>query len=299
MKKIILAAGLFCSTLYTAQAQKAGWRKEITGTAASVKARVGVSVLSDRDTLTIRGNERFPMQSVFKFHLGLLVMHLVDEGKLSLQQQVHFTPEDMALKSWSPIAKKYPGGNVDLSLEEVLKSTVSTSDNIGCDKLFELVGGPAALNKYLHGLGATDLSIVATEKEMHADWDVQYRNWTTPREATRLLKAFDEGKILKPASRDVMMRFMTTNTNINDRLSGLLPAGTKVAHKTGTSDTNKAGLTAATNDIGIVALPDGRHYYIAVFVSDSWEQGAKNNGVIAEISRKAWDHLVARQREGL
>lgn len=294
MKKIVLAAGIFCSTLYSVQAQKADWRKEVFATAKSGKAKVGVSVLSDSDTLTIRGNEHFPMQSVFKFHLGLYVMHLVDEGKLSLQQKIHFTPADVAYETWSPIAKKYPKGNVDLTLEEVLKNTVSSSDNIGCDKLFELVGGPAVVNKYLHSLGVTDLAIVATEKEMDAAWEVQYGNWTTPTQATRLLKAFDEGKILSAASTGVMKEFMSTVTNINDRLTGLLPTGTYVAHKTGTSGTNKAGMTAATNDIGIVILPNGKHYYIAVFVSDSWEQGPVNSKIIAKISKEVWDQLLAR-----
>jgi hypothetical protein len=54
------------------------------------------------------------------------------------------------------------------------------------------------------------------------------------------------------------------------RFKGLLPARTIVAHKSGTSGTQN-GITAATNDIGIVTLPNGNHVAIAVFVSDSPE----------------------------
>ncbi len=61
---------------------------------------------------------------------------------------------------------------------------------------------------------------------------------------------------------------MTETTTGTKRIKGLLPNGTVVAHKTGTSATVK-GVTAATNDVGLVTLPNGRHLAIAVFVSDS------------------------------
>lgn len=39
-------------------------------------------------------------------------------------------------------------------------------------------------------------------------------------------------------------------------------------HKAGTSDTEH-GISAATNDIDLITLPDGRRLAIAVFVTDS------------------------------
>ncbi len=47
-----------------------------------------------------------------------------------------------------------------------------------------------------------------------------------------------------------------------------MPRGTRVAHKTGTSGTAN-GIAAATNDIGLVTLPDGGTLAVAVFGSDS------------------------------
>jgi hypothetical protein len=61
---------------------------------------------------------------------------------------------------------------------------------------------------------------------------------------------------------------------------------TVVAHKTGTSATQN-GVTAATNDAGIVTLPNGKHYAISVFVSDSKEDEATNEKIIADISKKS------------
>jgi beta-lactamase class A len=70
-----------------------------------------------------------------------------------------------------------------------------------------------------------------------------------------------------------------------------LPEGTVVAHKTGSSDTNDEGMTYAVNDIGIVVLPDGRKYSIAVFVTNSYEKNEDSEKIIADISKAAYDYF--------
>jgi beta-lactamase class A len=50
------------------------------------------------------------------------------------------------------------------------------------------------------------------------------------------------------------------------------------------------GLTRATNDVGLVTLPDGRHLAVAVFVSDSSAEDSVREGVIAAIAREAWNY---------
>jgi beta-lactamase class A len=79
-------------------------------------------------------------------------------------------------------------------------------------------------------------------------------------------------------------------------LKGQLPKGTIIAHKTGTSGSNKDGLTAAVNDIGIVFLPGGRHFFISVFVTDSKEDAATNEKIIADISKAAWDYFTGKKK---
>jgi len=76
------------------------------------------------------------------------------------------------------------------------------------------------------------------------------------------------------------------------RLKGL-PEGTVVAHKTGTSGTEN-GITAATNDIGIVTLPSGKHLAIAVFVSDSPADDSIREGVIARAAKLVFDSVNAK-----
>ena len=128
-------------------------RKEIENLVHTLNGSIGVGVkhLESGDTLTIHGNDHFPMQSVYKFHLALAVLADVDKGKLCVDQKVLIRKEDYFPDTHSPIADKYPDGNVELTIGELLFYTVSTSDNNGCDILFKLVGGPKKVEAYIRG----------------------------------------------------------------------------------------------------------------------------------------------------
>jgi beta-lactamase class A len=134
--------------------------------------------------------------------------------------------------------------------------------------------------------------VLNTEKEIGQNWETQYRNFASPEAAVALLRSLYERRGLSDSSQHLLLKFMTESTPGAKRLKGLLPAGAVVAHKTGTSGAQK-GITAATNDIGIITLPNGKHLAIAVFVSDSPADEATREGVIAEIARAVWDKFAA------
>jgi beta-lactamase class A len=232
------------------------------------------------------------MQSVFKVPLAIAVLDQVDKGNLSPDQKIHIRKEEL-VPTWSPIRKKYPEGNVDLPLREILSYTVSQSDNNGCDILFRLLGGTANVNRYIHHVDIDSISIAATEEDMAKAWDVQFTNWTTPVAFSELLKGFYRGKYLSKKSTDFLRKIMEETTTGPGRLRGLLPKEAIVAHKTGTSGTNDKGISAATNDVGIVTLPDGSHFVIAVFVCNATADEQTRDAVIAEINKLFWDYFSA------
>ena len=84
---------------------------------------------------------------------------------------------------------------------------------------------------------------------------------------------------------------MSDSTRGNQRIKGQLPAGTVVMHKPGTSGTDH-GVTAATNDIGLIILPDGRRLAIAIFLTDSTAGEPARESVIARIARAAYNIAV-------
>lgn len=80
-----------------------------------------------------------------------------------------------------------------------------------------------------------------------------------------------------------------TSTGPN-RIKGLLPKSTIVAHKTGSSGKNDTGLTAAINDVGIIKLPNGQYIAIAVFVSNTTADDSISEKVIADIAKATYDY---------
>jgi beta-lactamase class A len=257
-------------------------------------ATVGVSIydFKTKKTYGINQTEHFPMQSVFKFHIALAVLDLVDKGKLNLSQEIYISKESMQPEWYSPLRNKYPQGNVKLSLAEILKPTVSESDNVGCEVLLDLIGGPKVVDDYLKKIGMKDVQVKYNETVMQASWEPQFENYSSPNSAAELLKALHNGKILSSKSRAYVQKLLVETSTGPNRLKGLLPKGTVVAHKTGTSGTNKeTGIMAAVNDIGIVTLPNGNQFAIAVFVSKSKEKIETNEKIIAEIAKATYDFL--------
>ena len=289
--RFLALAMMWCSAHWAATAQGLPLREEIARIAAGVQGRVGVAVvgIESGDTLTIDGSGRYPMQSVYKFPVALAVLQRVDEGALSLEQQARLTRADLRPETWSPLREKYPEGDVEVTLDEILRYTVSLSDNNGCDFLFRLMGGTKVVQDHLRRIGIADIAIVATEEEMHGEWDAQYRNWSTPAAMGQLLRKFYRGEILSDESTSYLRRIMEETSTGPRRIKGLLPKGTVVAHKTGSSGADEKGFIAATNDVGVVTLPDGRHVAIVVFVADATSNQGACEETIARIAKAIWD----------
>ncbi len=267
-------------------------QKEFERIAAQAKGRVGAAatILETGATVSINGNEKFPMQSVYKMPIAMAVLRAVDDGKLKLDQKIRIEKtEYVRIGQHSPLRDKNPNG-VEASVEELVRLAVAESDGTASDVLFRLAGGAEPIGKFLSEIGANEIAVINTEKEIGKDWETQYRNFATPNGAVQLLRAFHERRGLSASSTELLNKILIESLPGQKRLKGLLPPNAVVAHKTGTGGT-RGGITSATNDIGIITLPSGKHLAIAVFVSDSPADEATRERVIAEIARAAWDKL--------
>lgn len=267
-------------------------RQQIAAIAGNISGKVGVyaQVLETGDTVSFNRDEHFPMQSVYKFPISMAVLQQVDAHKLRLDQPVKIHKSDLTTAGHSPIRDKYPEGNISLTIDELITYNICESDGSACDILLKLLGGPAKVNAYFHLLGIKQMAIATTEEEQVQKEKpmVQYRNWATPQGMTQLLETFYKLPVLSDSSRKYLLHLMTISTPGAKRLKGLLPAGTVVAHKTGTSWTI-GGLTAANNDVGIVTLPNGNHIAMTVFVSDTRASENERDATIAKTAKAIWD----------
>lgn len=76
-------------------------------------------------------------------------------------------------------------------------------------------------------------------------------------------KSYD-GKLLPKQSTDSLMKIRLAPPAGANKIVEQLPKGTQAAHKTGSSGIKDNILTGAENDMGIITLPNVKHYAIAV-----------------------------------
>jgi len=258
-------------------------------------AVVGVSIIGNngKDIVALNDERQYPLQSVFKLHIALAVLSQIDKGKFLLTQKIEIHKKDLLPDLWSPLREENPNGG-SFPISKLIEYAVSLSDNVGCDVLLRLIGGPKVVDEYFKKNRIKDVSIKFNEEEINENSELMFQNWTTPKAANETLAKFyyNKKKLLSQQSHDFIWQVMReTETGVN-RLKGQLPEGTIVAHKTGSSGTNKDGLTAAVNDIGIVFLPNGKYFFISVFVTNSKENEETNEKIIADIAKATWDYFT-------
>ena len=283
----IFIALIFSQVLFSQQSLKSTLENIIK----DKNAKIGVSVwhLEKGDTLSINGNKHLPMQSVFKLHIAMATLDLVDKGKLKLDQKIKLTKENLLQNTWSPLREKYPNGNVDVPLSELITFTVSQSDNNGCDIILDLIGGTDVVQNYMNRINIKDFQIVANEQTMHKILDIQYQNYSSANSTNSVLKKLYMQQVLKKESKYFLIKILEETSTGPKRLKGELPKDIAVAHKTGTSFTEN-GKTPATNDVGVITLPNNEHIIVSILVSDSYEDDKTNEKIIADIAKASFDY---------
>jgi beta-lactamase class A len=265
-------------------------KREIAIYAAEAKGKVGVAALDLQtgEYFSLNGSDHFSMQSVYKLPISIAVLKQFETQRLDLTQKVSVAKDDFVRPGQaSYIRDKYPDGK-EISVRDLIYYAIVESDGTASDVLLRIVGGAERVQSFLAKWGINDMKVLNTEKELGRNWETQYQNWSTPEAAVSLLKVlYDEGN-LAPAYREMLLSDMTASRPGKNRIRGMLEDA-HVAHKTGTSGTQN-GITAATNDVGIVTTPNGRHFAIAVFVSDSPADEKTREATIAKITKVFWNY---------
>jgi beta-lactamase class A len=279
----------------TATAQTADLQQRLTSLAANAHGKVYVACSLPGIPLAcdLNAGGHPPLQSVFKLPLAVTVLRQVEQGKLSLDQQVRFLPSDRYPGTHSPLQDAHPAANVDVPLRELLRLSVSNSDNVATDILLRLIGGPATVQRQMNLLGVPQIHVIDSEATLHDNERLQYRDDTTAAAMVKLLRLLADRSPLSPAHEALLEGWMEDPTASPKRIRGELPPATVVAHKSGSSGT-EAGMTAATNDVGLITLPNGSRLALAIFISDSTLDTAALEPVIAGLARAVYDEAVER-----
>lgn len=227
--------------------------------------RCGAHIIKGDLDISYEGTaeKRYEMNSVMKFPQAIYVAHYLDSCGIGLDQLVTVKKQDLEQNTWSPMLKMIDVER-EFSYGELLALSLQQSDNNACDLLFKLCGGPSEVQHYMLSLGFKDIHIKWTEKQMYSKPRRSRDNWCTPSDMAYLLEWFYCERQSSPVLMYVWDLMLSCETGDN-RIKAALPPGAKLAHKTGTGF-SKGKTLRGINDVGIVIMPDGNYYPIAIFI---------------------------------
>jgi beta-lactamase class A len=305
-----------------AQSRLSGQWREIAG---DTDGTVGAAAwhLDSGQTAGFNADQSFPLASVCKLPIAMNLLALVDEGKFAIDQNIEVLPQDV-YPEVSDVARRWPKQQ-QFPLSELLQLMVAGSDNTAVETLFRIGGGAPALAERFRQWGVDGIRIDRSEEQITFDtsgvehcppveqWTgdlfhqliaktapetryqglrrllVDPRDTATPRGTVQLLARAFQGKLLSKPGTARLVAILKSTTTFPTRLKGLLPAGTIVAHKTGSAGTEK-GLNGATNDVGVIFLPNGAgQLAVAVYIKGSTRDSKARDIIIARIARAAYD----------
>lgn len=270
----------------------------------SFPGRTGVAVLAidGNWSLSKRGDELFPQQSVSKLWVAMAVLDQVDRGKLKLDQIVRITRDDLAVFHQPIRDRVIANGEIQETVMTLLELAITKSDNTANDSLLRTAGGPEAVRDFITRKGLGKIRFGPGERGLQSgiagmEWQQDYaigRNFETARaklsydqrkaaldryladpvdgaSPLALVKALGElskGSLLSSASTRMLMAMMERTSSGPNRLKAGVPPDWRFGHKTGTGQ-QLASVSTGYNDIGIMTAPDGKRYAVAVMMGDT------------------------------
>jgi beta-lactamase class A len=286
---------------------------------------VGVSIqhLESRTVLAVNGDEPFPMASTFKLPVLVELHALAKAGGLGWDDMVEVRPTDQHLGS-GDLTPLYDPPGVTLSMRNLANLMMMISDNSAADICLGRTGA-ANVTARMRSLGIDGIRVDRSCQELILDYQgrdtaklkdlarddlrealrrdgrptslearfaaddrvaADSRDNATPNAMVALLEKIWRGQAVDRAASDAMLDLLKRCRTGENRLRGLLPSSTDVAHKTGT-------LGGVVNDVGIISLPDDAgHVAIAVMSKRTRASLEDVERTIAHIARYAYDYFL-------
>ena len=98
--------------------------------AAQNRARVGVAILpEEEEAILLNNDERYPLMSVFKLHVAIAALKRIENENLDLSEKIFVSEKDISKNTYSPLLKKYPNGNFEISIGETIAYAIIYSDS--------------------------------------------------------------------------------------------------------------------------------------------------------------------------
>ena len=294
LERMLVVAVVFTTTVVTAIQKPAAelpTRAAVERLIASSGADVAVAVrtLDEGNELLIQPDVEFHAASTMKVPVMIELFRQIQAGKLSMDDRLPVVNEFHSIVDGSPYsldvaddsdATVYAHVGRTMSLRELLEAMVTVSSNLAANLLIARLG-PKNIQRTTDSLGAPGMHVLRGVEDGKA-FQKGLNNTTTARALLTLMEKIAHGEAVDRASSDAMIAVLERQ-QFNDRIPAGLPAGTRVAHKTGE-------ITRIQHDAAIVFGP--RPFVLVVLVR-GLDDAKKGAALIADITRAVYDASVS------
>jgi len=305
-------------------------QRSLDSLVAASRLDAGIAVVDVRDgsRAAVHGHQFYTMMSVYKFPIAVVLLRRVARGEVSLDEVVTLRPADRRPgPGRDPLSRRIPPEGLRLPLREVLRLMVEESDNTACDYLLRRLT-PRAITREIVGIVNGGISVDRQEGELALAFSgarllpgetptpeaVQravervpeerrrsaalafphdQRDAATPLAMAGLLVALSRGQALPRAETALLRAMMERTVTGPNRLRAGLPAGTALAHRTGTAS-GIGDRRAALNDVGLITVPGHGDVAVVVFVRSAPEAAAER--LAADVARLVYAHYSGPSR---
>ncbi len=265
--------------------------------AARISAAAGAVVsvtyddLQTGERIGLNSDSVFHAASTMKIPVMIEVLKRAEQGAFSLDQSVLLVNQFASLADGSPFGLNkaddedtaiYALVGTRVLIRDLLRRMITRSSNLATNELIALVGAANA-TRTAASLGASRMHVLRGVEDQKA-FDAGIINTTTSGDLATLLLAIERGTVLSKSASDEMRRILLAQ-ELNEKIPAGLPAGIRVAHKTGE-------ITAVSHDAAIV-YPPGRKPYVLVVLTRGIREPRESAALIADISRLVWAHATA------
>ena len=292
MRLFALAAVALCA----APAPAADLEARIAPLAKGHKGKVAVAVkhLTTGESYYLGADTVMPTASLIKLPVMVETYWQADEKKVKLDTKLTLKKEDKV--PGSGILTPHFSDGATFPLKDGVRLMIVFSDNTATNMVLDQIGLPAA-NKRMTALGLKETRVNA--KVFRADTRIDQERGkkyglgsTTAREMVQLLEMIDAGKVVSREACAEMLGHLKACDD-KEKMTRFLPAGTAVAHKTGSVNASK---TAA----GIMYLKSGP-VAVCVLTTDNddqrWVADNAAQVLIGKIAKEVYDHFAEKEKK--
>jgi len=234
--------------------------------------------LLDLDTgayTDVNGGASFAAASTIKVPILVAFLQDLDAGKISLDEMLTMHKELIATGSGE---MQYQAPGTQFTALETASKMIMISDNTATNMLIARLGGLTALNQRFRswGLMTTALNNVLP--------DLEGTNTTSPKDLAMLMARISQGDLMSIRSRDRMLDIMRKTVNHSQLPQGLEPGAT-ISHKTG-------DIGSLIGDVGLIDVPNGKRYAIAVFIKRGFNDDRAYD-LVRQLSQLTYRYFIA------